>query len=195
MNFPSIILASQSPRRRELLKQIDVHFEVVSIDVDETHHHGEDAQTYVQRVAMDKALTGWHHYGKSAGKPVLGADTTVVLANEIMGKPRDESDAREMLERLSGNTHQVMSAVALVKEHMAHCLLSTSYVTFARLTSQQIDWYIATGEGIDKAGSYAVQGLAALFIECIQGSYSGIMGLPLRETGKLLQQLEVAIEQ
>ena len=193
--FPAILLASQSPRRRELLQQIGVDFDVVNIEVDETQLCNEAAASYVQRVAMEKAVTGWHEYGVKVGKPVLGADTSVVLNGEVMGKPRDDNNAREMLLRLSDHSHEVMSAVALVHEDKAQCLLSTSRVHFSKMTPQQIDWYIATGEGCDKAGSYAVQGLAALFIERIEGSYSGIMGLPLRETGILLQQMEVSIEQ
>ncbi|MDO7667317.1 MAG: Maf family protein, partial [Pseudomonadota bacterium] len=120
---------------------------------------------------------------------VLGSDTSVVLADIILGKPINDDDARAMLQQISGRTHQVMTAVAVVTTTHIKCELNISQVTFSAMTESEIDWYIATQEGTDKAGAYAVQGLAALFIDQIQGSYSAIMGLPLRETGLLLQQL------
>lgn len=123
-------------------------------------------------------------------KPVLAADTAVIIDEQILGKPVDDGDARDMLKRLSGKNHQVMTAVALASSTQLLTDLSVSEVRFAKLSEAEIDWYIQTGEGRDKAGSYAVQGLGALFIDQIQGSYSGIMGLPIRETGQLLMQLK-----
>lgn len=188
-HFPSIYLASNSPRRRELLIQIGVDFSVISVDVDESCLQDEKPIDYVQRVALDKAKAGWNSAGKQNNLPVLGADTSVVLGDIILGKPKDESDARAMLQQLSGRSHQVMTAVAVVFGEQEWCEVNTSIVSFATLTDADIDWYVSTNEGVDKAGGYAVQGLAALFIEQIQGSYSGVMGLPLRETGLLLTEI------
>ncbi len=189
MIFPSIYLASNSPRRRELLTQIGVDFSVLSVDVDESRFENELAVDYVQRVAIAKAQAGWNRLSETEKKPVLGSDTSVVLEGDVLGKPSDAQHAREMLQRLSGQQHQVMTAVAIVTAEKIWIELNTNSVTFAKLSSKDIDWYISTQEGIDKAGGYAVQGLAALFIEKIEGSYSGIMGLPLRETGLLLTQV------
>jgi len=189
MMFPRIYLASNSPRRRELLTQIEVDFTVLSVDVDESRFDNESAVDYVQRVAIAKAQAGWDSLSDTEKKPVLGSDTSVVLAGDVLGKPRDDEHAREMMQRLSGQQHQVMTVVAIVTAEKTWLELNTSNVTFATLTPVDIDWYVSTNEGIDKAGGYAVQGLAALFIEQIEGSYSGIMGLPLRETGLLLSQI------
>ncbi|RKZ82145.1 MAG: septum formation inhibitor Maf [Gammaproteobacteria bacterium] len=189
MNFPTIYLASGSPRRRELLTQIGVDFLILSIDVDESYLEDETPINYVKRVAIAKAKAGWKSVADQEQRSVLGADTSVVLNNEIMGKPRDQEDARTMLQRLSGVSHQVLTAVAIVSGQQTLCELNISTVTFAELSNADIDWYLATKEGVDKAGSYAIQGLAALFIEQITGSYSGVMGLPLRETGLLLNQI------
>lgn len=189
MKFPSLYLASASPRRRELLTQIGVDFSVLSVDVDESRLEQETAVDYVKRVAIAKAEAGWKKLADQEKRPVLGADTSVVLDDEVMGKPRDQQQARAMLQRLSGTSHQVLTAVAIVSGQQTLCELNISTVTFAELTNEDIDWYLATKEGVDKAGSYAVQGLAALFIEQINGSYSAVMGLPLRETGLLLNQI------
>lgn len=187
MNLPDIALASGSPRRQELLSQIGVSFSVVAVDVDESLLDGESAGDYVQRLAVAKAQAGWHILSSQQKIPVLGADTAVIVDDEILGKPRDADDARAMLQRLSGRSHQVMTAVAIVDQQQVLCKLNTSEVCFSDLSSEQIAWYVSTGEGTDKAGGYAVQGLAAMFIERIEGSYSGIMGLPLRETSVMLQ--------
>jgi septum formation protein len=195
MTFPKIVLASGSPRRRELLEQIGVIFSVLSVDIDESVNPGELASDYVLRLAKEKAQAGWGALSVSEKLPVLGADTSVVVDGGILGKPRDADDARSMLKQLSGRCHQVMTAVAIVSENQVLCELSTSLVYFSELSSDEIDWYIASGEGDDKAGSYAVQGQAAMFIERIEGSYSGIMGLPLRETSKMLQQLSGRIHE
>ena len=189
MNFPKIYLASQSPRRRELLSQIGVEFSVLSVDVDESQLADETAIDYVQRVAIAKAQAGWDSLGDEARLPVLGSDTSVVLADTILGKPKNNDDARAMLQQLSGRRHQVMTAVAIVTKSKTRCELHVSEVSFAELTDADIDWYISTKEGVDKAGGYAVQGLAAIFIKEIKGSYSGIMGLPVRETALLLTEL------
>lgn len=189
MNFPSIYLASRSPRRRELLSQMAVDFAVLAADVDESVKPGESPQDYVQRIAVEKARAGVSGLAANDNKPVLAADTAVIVDQTIFGKPVNDDDARRMLKMLSGQSHQVMTAVALASENDLKTALSVSEVRFAAMTEAEIDWYIQTGEGRDKAGSYAVQGLGAIFIDQIQGSYSGIMGLPVRETGQLLMQM------
>lgn len=189
MNFPAIYLASRSPRRRELLSQMAVDFAVLIADVDESVEPGESPQDYVQRIATEKARAGVSLLAAEDKKPVLAADTAVIVDQTIFGKPVNDDDARRMLKMLSGHTHQVMTALALASENDLKTALSVSEVRFAAMTEAEIDWYIQTGEGRDKAGSYAVQGLGAIFIDQIQGSYSGIMGLPVRETGQLLMQM------
>lgn len=189
MIFPQIYLASNSPRRRELLTQIGVNFSVLSVDVDESRLANETPIDYVKRVAIAKAQAGWNSLQELSQRPVLGSDTSVVLGDVIFGKPVNDADARGMLRQISGRTHEVMTAVAVVTTTQIECEVTISQVTFTTMTESDIEWYIATQEGTDKAGAYAVQGLAALFIEQIQGSYSAIMGLPLRETGLLLQQI------
>ncbi|MED5510796.1 MAG: Maf family protein [Pseudomonadota bacterium] len=189
MNFPAIYLASRSPRRRELLSQMAVDFAVLAADVDESVQPGESPQDYVQRIAVEKARAGVSGLAANDKKPVLAADTAVIVDQTIFGKPVNDDDARRMLKMLSGHSHQVMTAVALASEIDLKTALSVSEVRFAAMTEAEIDWYIQTGEGRDKAGSYAVQGLGAIFIDQIQGSYSGIMGLPVRETGQLLMQM------
>ncbi len=189
MNFPQIYLASNSPRRRELLTQIGVSFSVLAVDVDEGRLDNEPPVDYVKRVAIAKAQAGWDTLTESNKRPVLGSDTSVVLTDTIFGKPVNDADAKAMLQQISGRTHQVMTAVALVTATQIRCELNISQVTFATMTESDIEWYITTQEGTDKAGAYAVQGLGALFIDQILGSYSAIMGLPLRETGLLLQHI------
>jgi len=189
MIFPQIYLASNSPRRRELLTQIGVDFSVLTVDVDESRLANETPIDYVKRVAIAKAQAGWNTLPELDRRPVLGSDTSVVLADVIFGKPANDDDARAMLQQISGRTHQVMTAVAVVTATQVKCELNISQVTFTTMAESDIEWYIATQEGTDKAGAYAVQGLAALFIEQIKGSYSAIMGLPLRETGLLLRKI------
>jgi len=188
MRFPSIYLASQSPRRREILTQMGVDFSLLSVDVDEAYFDNESPIDYVQRVALAKAQTAWDSLSGTHLKPVLGSDTSVVFNGEILGKPINNAHASDMLNKLSNQSHQVMTAVALVDSKKISTTISHSTVHFAKLTPSDIDWYISTQEGVDKAGGYAVQGLAALFIDKIEGSYSGIMGLPIRETGLLLSE-------
>ncbi|MDT8310482.1 MAG: Maf family protein [Methylophaga sp.] len=191
MNLPPIYLASGSPRRRELLAQIGVNFTVLTIDVDESIHDHELAEAYVKRVAIDKAQAGLTLI-KQQNLPVrsvLAADTAVIIDNQILGKPVDSQQARVFLQNLSGRQHQVISCVALATDTNINVRSQLNQVHFAELSDAEIDCYVATGEGSDKAGGYAVQGLAAQFIVHIDGSYSGIMGLPLFETRQLLQEI------
>jgi septum formation protein len=181
-----IYLASASPRRSALLDQIGVPHRVQPVDVDETAHGSEPPGRYVQRLAVLKAETLWQSLAAAQRQVVLGADTAVVLDDEILGKPRDEQDCRRMLKLLSARTHQVFTAVALRASGGCQSRVNVSEVTFRKLGDDEIHRYWRSGEPADKAGAYAVQGRAALFIERIAGSYSGIMGLPLFETGELL---------
>ena len=180
---PTICLASVSPRRRELLEQIGVPHIVVGADIDETTLAGEAPHDYVLRMARQKALKVRERGGQL---PVLAADTTVVLDDVIYGKPRDRDDGLGMLGRLSGRTHEVLTAVAVADARGVELRLSRSTVRFRTLSSQECVAYWETGEPRDKAGGYAVQGAAAVFIESLSGSYSGVMGLPLFETAELL---------
>ncbi len=178
-----LLLASQSPRRRELLDQIGVAYRVVAVAVDETRHPREAPAVYVERLARAKAVAGL----AAGGGPALGADTVVVLDDDVLGKPVDRADGVAMLTRLSGRRHDVLTAVALATADHVACRLSVSHVTFRTLASTEIAAYWATGEPADKAGAYAIQGRAALFVTRLEGSYSGVMGLPLFETGELLR--------
>ena len=188
-----IYLASSSPRRRELLEQIGVPHQILKISIDETQHPKELPADYVQRLAAEKAQAGWqyvlqHHLTQH---PVLGADTTVICNNKILGKPQDKKDAIAMLSLLSGREHIVMTAVSLVFNQQINTALSQSTVTFRNLTSTEIEHYWHTGEPQDKAGAYAVQGFGAAFIKQLNGSYSGVMGLPLFETSQLLEKFDL----
>lgn len=193
MPFPRIYLASQSPRRRELLTQIGVEHDVVAVDVDETPRPGEAPAAYVQRLAREKAAAGWRALAAQglSPRPVLGADTAVVIGEgdeaHILGKPADAADARRMLSALGGRAHRVLTGVSLCGQRQRQrTALSATTVWFRALDAAAIDAYWASGEPRDKAGAYGIQGLGALFIERIDGSYSGVMGLPLFETGQLL---------
>ncbi|MFT7234929.1 MAG: septum formation protein [Methylophagaceae bacterium] len=191
VNFPKVYLASGSQRRSELLTQIGVEFDKLSLDVDESRLKNESPIDYVQRIAEDKGLAGWQSLSEYEHRPVIGADTSVVLEQDVLGKPKNKADAKGMLKRLSNRQHEVITAVSLIYDNQILTKVSRNKVTFAAMTEAQINWYIETGEGEDKAGSYAVQGLAALFIKQIIGSYSGIMGLPLRETMELLVDIGI----
>ncbi|MEP7243621.1 MAG: Maf family protein [Gammaproteobacteria bacterium] len=180
-----IRLASVSPRRRELLAQIGVPHVIAGADIDETVLRGELPHDYVVRMARTKALAIWN---QDQSLPVLAADTTVVLDGVTLGKPRDRDDALHMLARLSGRTHEVLTAVALVVRHALTLRVSASAVRFRKLMPEECAAYWQTGEPRDKAGAYAIQGRAAVFIESVSGSYSGVMGLPLFETTELLRQ-------
>lgn len=181
--MPQIILASASPRRQELLNQINVRHLVQIVDIDETSLLNESPTAYVQRLAAEKATACVQRFNPQF--PVLAADTIVVLGNQIMGKPQDKNEALTMLRQLSGNTHQVFTAIALFG-HSKHYALSITEVTFKTLSEAEILAYWHSGEPLDKAGSYAIQGVGSLFIERINGSFSGVMGLPLFETAQLL---------
>lgn len=201
-----LYLASRSPRRRELLKQIGVRFEPLLLrlssprgpDIDETPQPGEDAATLVARVATAKAKLGIEVLGMRhmLAHPVLAADTEVVVDGEILGKPADRDAAMDFLRRLAGRTHEVRTFVALATGSAGRAQVftaeSVSRVRFAPLDSGQIERYCAGGEPYDKAGGYAIQGLAATFIAHLDGSYSGVMGLPLYETAQLLRQAGIA---
>lgn len=193
-----IYLASKSPRRRELLRQIGVEFELLMLR-DEPGRHGavseevipgEAPDVYVQRIAREKAEHGWHAvlWRKLPQRPVLAADTTVTIDGKIMGKPADAAEAMDMLRSLSGRTHEVLTAIAVVANDELREVLNRSQVRFANIGDQRLNAYCHTAEPYDKAGAYGVQGLAAQFIEHISGSYTGIMGLPLYETAQLLNQ-------
>jgi len=198
-----IYLASKSPRRRELLKQIGVNFEVLLLrefpalrqDVDERPHTDERPDIYVVRVARQKAEIGALRVQERHLPilPVLSADTTVVLDNTIIGKPADKNQAADILRRLSGKAHHVMSAVALHHSGQLSSVLSITEVRFRKLSDDEIHRYIASGEPMDKAGAYGIQGRAAAFIAGIAGSYSGVMGLPLFETVELLKKINFPI--
>jgi septum formation protein len=182
-------LASQSPRRRELLSLLEVAFATLAIDVPEQRAVHESPLAYVSRVARDKARAGLRLLDAAAGHVVLGADTEVVLDDEVFGKPRDDADAAAMLRRLSGRTHEVITAVWLVSAEGEQTDTCISRVRFAPLDEPAIAAYVATGEPAGKAGAYAIQGRGATLVEHLEGSYSGVMGLPLFETARLLRRL------
>jgi len=184
---PSLILASASPRRRELLVQIGIAPEVHTADVDEQVRPGEAPAEYVLRLAIAKAETVAGKLPEDDSRPVLAADTAVVIDHHILGKPADRDDAFRQLRLLSGREHRVLTGVALAARGGIHSRLSVSHVRIRALSDSEIQDYWATGEPADKAGSYGIQGLAAIFIEEIHGSYSSIMGLPLFETAELLR--------
>lgn len=184
-----LYLASQSPRRRELLAQLGVTFEVIDVDVPEVRAVGESPRAYVERVARQKTSAGLRGVqSRDPGAVVLGADTEVVLDDRVFGKPRDAADAAAMLRALSGRTHVVISVVCCARQGAAEVAACESTVTFADLSDAAIARYVATGEPFGKAGAYAIQGRAAAFIQHLSGSYSGVMGLPLFETAALLRR-------
>jgi len=184
-----LYLASQSPRRRQLLEQIGVRFDTVDVDVPELRAPGEQPRDYVSRVAREKAGAGLLELAGVAGAIVLGADTEVVLGDEVFGKPADSADAVTMLRRLSGREHQVITVVWCVSAGREECAVSQSTVEFGVLSEVDIAAYVASGEPMGRAGAYAIQGRAAAFIARICGSYSSVMGLPLFETAQLLRRL------
>ncbi len=189
-----IYLASASPRRQELLRQLGVEFDVVPPHIPEVQAAGESPAGYVARVARAKARWAARYveeHGRPV-RPVLGADTEVVLDGEILGKPADGAHAQDMLQRLAGRTHEVLSAVCVLYRGREHAALSISRVTFRPLTHAEITHYRETGEPSGKAGGYAVQGRAAGFIARLEGSYSGVMGLPLYELAEILKTLELS---
>jgi septum formation protein len=194
-----LYLASRSPRRRELLNQIGIDFDTVVFrdgtradsETDETPLPGESPATYVERVARAKAIHGLKivEERKLPMRPVLSADTTLEFNGEIIGKPVDRADAAAILRRLSGQTHRVLTGVAI--NHVGHTeyVLSTSEVTFREIDDEEIRHYVMSGEPMDKAGAYGIQGRAGLFVKHLSGSFTGVMGLPVCETGELLKKL------
>ena len=203
MSMPKtrIYLASQSPRRRELLKQLGVNFDLLllrndalrGLDVDETPIPDEAPEDYVQRVCGEKAATGYAmlRYRHLPAAPVLAADTAVILDGRILGKPESPAHATEMLLSLSGREHQVLTAVAMAMGEHVELTMSTSTVRFVKLDEERIRRYLFSNEYKDKAGGYAIQGLAGAFVEHLSGSYSGVVGLPLCETVALLNKFDI----
>ena len=195
----SVYLASKSPRRQELLRQLGVEFAELKLreaagrepDVVEAPRDGEAPVEYVRRVTRLKASVAWHRMTRRglAPKPVLAADTEVILEGRVLGKPKDAADAIAMLTALSGRTHEVVSAVAVRWEAQLALGTSASRVRFRPLARDEIERYVATGEPFDKAGAYAIQGRAAAFVQHLDGSYSGVMGLPLFETAEVLTKI------
>jgi septum formation protein len=199
-----IYLASRSPRRRELLLQIGVKFEPLLFregsrqdrETSEEVQPGEQPDDYVRRVTDLKVNAAWDRVVMRRGlqrKPVLAADTTVALASEILGKPSDRADAERILKLLSGTQHRVLTAVAVKFEDQSRMEVSESFVTFTALDEARITAYVASGEPFDKAGAYGIQGRAGAFVERLEGSYTGVMGLPLFETARLLREFGVTV--
>lgn len=190
INLQKVILASQSPRRGALLKQMGIDCVVMPADIDESQLANELPTDYVLRLAKQKAQAIQRQLtGRDAEMPILAADTTVALGNIIFGKPENDADAMQMLKKLSGTQHQVHTAVAVVFNQQIELALSTTLVEMMPLSDAMIAAYIATNEHADKAGSYAIQGLAGNWIKRIDGSYTGVMGLPVHETALLLKKL------
>lgn len=183
-----IYLASNSPRRAELLKQIAMPFALVKASIDEKRNEDELPESYVLRLALEKAQAGFEYSDHT--RPVLGADTIVVIDQKILEKPVDRENAKKMLQLLSGRTHQVYTAVALFDGRFSRTKLVKTDVSFKVLTEQEIDEYWLTGEPLDKAAGYAIQGLAGKFVTNICGSYSAVVGLPLYETAQLIKEFE-----
>jgi septum formation protein len=188
MNSPLIILASGSPRRHELLLQLGVEHDILAVDIDESCLTEESPEACVERLALEKARTA-HDLARQA--LVIGSDTMVIAEGKILGKPRDRADGLQMLECLSNRAHEVLTAVAVTGEGRELSCVQRSKVVFRQLSSAEIVAYWQSGEPRDKAGGYAVQGIAAQFIERIEGSYSGVMGLPLYETAQLLKEFGI----
>jgi septum formation protein len=200
----SIYLASRSPRRRELLIQVGVKFEPLlfregaraDAETSESVAPGESPDDYVRRVTRMKSEAAWQRVVMRRGlqrKPVLAADTTVALGSDILGKPTDRADAERILHVLSGTRHRVLTAVAIVFDERFEMAVSESFVTFMELDNERIEAYVQSGEPFDKAGAYGIQGRAGAFVERIEGSYSGIMGLPLFETAGLLRKFGIVV--
>lgn len=201
--LPHIHLASRSPRRREILAQIGVRFEVLLpehdtervLEVDETPRGGEHPVDYVLRLAREKAAAGWTllRLRGLPEAPVLAADTTVCLDGHIIGKPADSAEAEAILSRLSGRTHEVHTGVAVALGDSIEACVSTTAVTFGALGADQIRRYVGTGDPLDKAGAYGIQGPAGVFVSAIAGSHSGVVGLPVYETAQLLGRFGVLL--
>ena len=193
MPNPQLYLASQSPRRRTLIEQLGLSFQTLAVDIDERLKQGEEPPAFVKRLALEKARTGWQQVSHQH-IPVVGADTCIVLNHQIVGKPADKQQGIALLKQYAENTHSVLTGIAIVgpgndgsnatvKEKVR---VSTSFVTFRALSDEDCEQYWQTGEPLGKAGGYAIQGIAAAFIEKLEGSYSGVMGLPLCELAELM---------
>lgn len=193
MYVDDLILASASPRRSQLLQQLGVRFFIEPAHIDETCHVDEAAVDFVTRMALEKAYKVSHD--RSAALPVLGADTIVLSDGIVFGKPENYGQAREMLRSLSNNNHQVLSSVAIVNDEKSAVLVSETKVWFRAISEAECLAYWRTGEPKDKAGAYAIQGFGAVFVERIEGSYSGVVGLPIAETSQLLRQFEIPMWQ
>jgi septum formation protein len=180
-----VILASRSPRRAELLTAAGIAFEVLAADIDETPRVNESPLAYVERLAIEKARAV---LALRPGAEILGADTTVTIGGEILGKPTDDQDAIRMLRKLSGAVHDVHTGVALVSARRVRSAVETTRVWFATMTDEDISWYVATGEPVDRAGAYAIQGFASRFIPRIEGSYSNVVGLPVALVSSILSR-------
>ena len=191
----TLYLASQSPRRRELLTQIGVRVELVSVTVPEVRKENEQPMDYVARLSLAKARAGYAAIAprEDALKPVLGADTIVVIEGDILEKPRSEAEGVSMLRRLSGQKHHVMTAVSLCTAQKSQTRINVTAVYFRAISDQEIDAYWRTGEPCDKAGGYGIQGMAAVFVDRIEGSYSSVVGLPLLETAQLLSEFNLPV--
>ncbi len=198
---PILYLASQSPRRAELLRQLNLDFHVISSEIDESVRAAESADVYVQRMAEEKAQAGLAVLTASnasidpTNTVILAADTAVVCDGAILGKPADESDAVAMLRRLSGRSHQVMTGVSVwagMQNKVKNSVNQTA-VTFRTISEAEVQWYWRSGEPRDKAGGYGIQGLGAIFVQRIEGSYSSVVGLPLMETSQLLRQAGISV--
>ncbi|MCP5420091.1 MAG: septum formation inhibitor Maf [Gammaproteobacteria bacterium] len=188
-----VYLASSSPRRRELLEQIGIRYSLLNVSVDEIRLATEQPADYVRRLALTKARAGWDSLGADPSRPVLGADTAVIVDGAVLGKPRDRTEGLAMLSRLSGREHQVLSGVALVMAEREAVRVQTSRVRWRALSAAECQAYWETGEPGDKAGGYGIQGRAAAFITELRGSYSGVMGLPLFETAELLGEFGIHV--
>ena len=188
-----IYLASTSPRRQELLNQIGVRFNTLGLDIPEIPNSAETPEEFAARLALEKATAGWNMISARKTLPVLGADTVVVLDNKILGKPENQDRGLAMLEALSGRSHQVITAVCVVQGDVQRVKISANKVTFRATTYEERVAYWSTGEPWDKAGAYAVQGLGAVFVAHLSGSYSGVVGLPLFETAVLLEEFHIKI--
>ena len=197
---PQIYLASQSPRRRALIEQLGIHYQTLHVEVDESPRSGEAPADFVTRLAKEKACAGWQMVAEQS-IPVVGADTCIVLDQEIIGKPKNREQGIGLLSRYSGRAHQVITGVAMVgpdagkydADVVQHVRVNTSTVTFRTITDDECERYWQTGEPVGKAGGYAIQGKAAVFIEKLEGSYSGVMGLPLFEFAELISMFGIQI--
>jgi septum formation protein len=203
----SLVLASASPRRRDLLRAAGLTFDTLAVDINEAPRPGEPAASYVRRLAMEKSARasallaerlptagGLAHNGTERPYVIIGADTAVVVDGEILGKPADPADAGRMLRRLSGRTHQVMTGISVRVDAAEQGCVATTVVEFLPLTDAGLSWYVASGEWQDKAGGYAIQGLASRFIPRIEGSYSNVVGLPVACLMEVFRELELGFD-